>query len=105
MGIHELVAQRQTNSSRKAIGRIGQFIVGMICGRCGVIKLWSTEYGEDVTMIALDDKMGRLGLEYIDLLYIHQPIGDYIGAWKDMERTYEQENSRTRHQQLRCERC
>lgn len=25
-------------------------------------------------------------LNYIDLLYVHQPIGDFVGAWKDMER-------------------
>ncbi len=53
-------------------------------------KLWPTEYGEGVTLKAIDDMLQRLGLEYIDLLYIHQPIGDYIGAWKDMEKAYEQ---------------
>ena len=25
-------------------------------------------------------------LEYIDLLYVHQPVGDFVGAWKDMEK-------------------
>ena len=25
-------------------------------------------------------------LDYIDLLYVHQPIGDYVGAWRDMEK-------------------
>ena len=25
-------------------------------------------------------------LEYIDLLYVHQPVGDFTGAWKDMEK-------------------
>ena len=39
---------------------------------------------------SLDVMLERLGLEYIDLLYIHQPIGDYVGAWKDMEKAYEQ---------------
>ncbi|MBQ9137150.1 MAG: aldo/keto reductase [Alistipes sp.] len=53
-------------------------------------KLWPTEYGEGETLRAIDNMLERLGLEYIDLLYIHQPIGDYIGAWKDMERAYEQ---------------
>lgn len=53
-------------------------------------KLWPTEYGEGVTIKAIDEMLERLGLEYIDLLYIHQPIGDYIGAWKDMEKAYEQ---------------
>ncbi|MBR3912141.1 MAG: aldo/keto reductase [Alistipes sp.] len=53
-------------------------------------KLWPTEYGEGVTLKAIDAMLERLGLEYIDLLYIHQPIGDYVGAWKDMEKAYKQ---------------
>lgn len=53
-------------------------------------KLWPTEYGKGVTMKAIDDMLQRLGLEYIDLLYIHQPIGDYVGAWKDMQKAYKQ---------------
>lgn len=52
-------------------------------------KLWPTEYGEGKTLEAIDAMLERMGLEYIDLLYIHQPIGDYIGAWKDMEKAYE----------------
>ena len=50
-------------------------------------KLWPTEYGEGVTLKAIDAMLERLGLEYIDLLYI---IGDYVGAWKDMEKAYKQ---------------
>ena len=53
-------------------------------------KLWPTEYGEGKTLEAIDAMLERLDLEYIDLLYIHQPIGDYVGAWKDMEKAYEQ---------------
>lgn len=30
--------------------------------------------------------LGRLQLDYIDLLYVHQPAGDFVGAWKDMEK-------------------
>ena len=29
--------------------------------------------------------MRRLGIEYIDLVYFHQPVGDYVGGWKEME--------------------
>ena len=25
-------------------------------------------------------------LDYIDLLYVHQPVGDFVGAWRDMEK-------------------
>lgn len=49
-------------------------------------KLWSTEYGEGKTLKAIDEMLKRMQLDYIDLLYVHQPIGDYVGAWRDMEK-------------------
>lgn len=49
-------------------------------------KLWPNEYGEDVTAQALDRMLSRLGVEYIDLVYLHQPVGDVKGAWKDLEK-------------------
>ena len=49
-------------------------------------KLWPTEYGEGKTLKAIDEMLARLGTDYIDLLYVHQPVGDYLGAWKDMEK-------------------
>ncbi len=51
-----------------------------------VSKLWPTEYGEGATEQAIDAMLERLGLDYIDLVYLHQPVGDIIGAWKDMEK-------------------
>ena len=49
-------------------------------------KLWPTEYGEGVTIKAIDSMLDRLQTGYIDLLYVHQPVGDFVGAWKDMEK-------------------
>ena len=49
-------------------------------------KLWPTEYGEEKTLKAIDEMLGRLQLDYIDLLYVHQPVGDFVGARKDMEK-------------------
>ena len=48
-------------------------------------KLWPNEYGEGKTLKAIDRMLGRLGLEYIDLVYFHQPMGDFVGGWKEME--------------------
>lgn len=49
-------------------------------------KLWPSEYGEGITLAAIDRMLERLGTDYIDLLYVHQPVGDFVGAWKDMEK-------------------
>ena len=49
-------------------------------------KLWPSEYGEGKTAKAIDKMLARLQTEYIDLLLLHQQFGDYLGAWKDMEK-------------------
>ena len=49
-------------------------------------KIWPTEYGEGKTLKAIDEMLEWLQLEYIDLLYVHQPVGDFVGAWRDMEK-------------------
>ena len=37
---------------------------------------------------AIETSLRKLGLSYIDLYLIHQPMGDYIGAWRAMEEAY-----------------
>ena len=49
-------------------------------------KLWPSEYGEEESAVAIDRMLDRLGLDYIDLLYVHQPMGDWRGAWRAMEK-------------------
>lgn len=34
--------------------------------------------------------MERLGVDYIDLMLLHQPMGDYINAWKGLETLYKE---------------
>ena len=48
-------------------------------------KLWPNEYGKEKTLKAIERMKKRLGVDYIDLVYFHQPVGDYIGGWSEME--------------------
>ena len=49
-------------------------------------KLWPSEYGEGKTSKGIDRMLNRLDTDHIDLLLLHQSFGDYLGAWKDMEK-------------------
>ncbi|MCM1115068.1 MAG: aldo/keto reductase [Clostridium sp.] len=48
-------------------------------------KLWPTFYEESD---AVDKTLERLDTDYIDLLLIHQPAGNYIAGYKLMEKAY-----------------
>ena len=49
-------------------------------------KLWPTEYSD--ADAAIDATLARLNTDYVDMLILHQPICDYLAAWKAMERAY-----------------
>lgn len=51
-------------------------------------KLWVQDAGYDQTLAAFEQSRKNLGLDYVDLYLIHQPFGDYYGAWKAMEDLY-----------------
>ena len=48
-------------------------------------KLWPSEYENDN---AVDETLERLGVDYVDLLYIHQPAGNWLAGYRQLERAY-----------------
>ena len=44
-------------------------------------KLWPNEYGKGKILAAIDRMLGRFSLDYLDMVYLHQPVGDYAGIW------------------------
>ena len=70
--------------------------VGRAIRRCGVpreelfitTKLWITDTSYEGAKRGFSNSMKRLGLDYIDLYFIHQPYNDYYGAWRALEELY-----------------
>jgi diketogulonate reductase-like aldo/keto reductase len=52
-------------------------------------KVWVTEFGSGKTTAAIEKMLKRLDLEYIDLVLLHYPYNDYLGAYKELEAEYE----------------
>ena len=50
-------------------------------------KLWPTLYGNDA---AVEDTLKRLDMDYIDLLFIHQPAGKYMAGYRQLEKAYKE---------------
>lgn len=51
-------------------------------------KLWIQDFSYDGAIKATKLSLERLGVDYIDLMLLHQPMGDYINAWKGLEKLY-----------------
>ena len=53
-------------------------------------KLWINEYGPKETLPAIERMLKRLDVEYLDLIYLHQAVGDYVGAWHELIKAQKQ---------------
>ena len=53
-------------------------------------KLWIQDYGYENAKKAIDTCLENLGLEYIDLILLHQAFGDYYGAYRSLEDAYKE---------------
>ena len=52
-------------------------------------KLWVQDADYESAKKAFQTSLDKLGLDYLDLYLIHQPFGDYYGAWRAMEELYQ----------------
>ena len=50
-------------------------------------KLWPSEYENPN---AVDETLKRLGVDYVDLLYIHQPAGNWLAGYRQLEKAYKE---------------
>lgn len=53
-------------------------------------KLWLQDYGYENAKKGIENSLKALGTDYIDLYLLHQPYGDYLGAWKTLEEAYQE---------------
>ena len=52
-----------------------------------VTKLWPTVYEKET---AVDESLARLGTDYIDLLFLHQPTDNWREGYKQIEKAYKE---------------
>ncbi len=53
-------------------------------------KLWVQDASYEGAKAAIERSLEKLGLDYMDLYLIHQPLGDIYGAWRAMEEAYKE---------------
>ena len=78
-----------------ANGYMNEKAVGRAIAKSGVARediflvttLWPTVYTDEN---AIDETLARLGTDYIDLLFLHQPAGDWRTGYKMMEKAYKE---------------
>lgn len=71
--------------------------VGNALKKCGIAreeffittKVWISNAGYEKAKASIEDSLKKLQSNYIDLLLIHQPFGDYYGTYRAMEEAYQ----------------
>ncbi|MGL4993493.1 MAG: aldo/keto reductase [Bacteroidales bacterium] len=57
-------------------------------------KVWITNGGYDRAKASIEESLRKLEMEYVDLLLIHQPFGDYYGTYRAMQDAYKEGKAR-----------
>lgn len=70
--------------------------VGQAIVKCGLpreelfitTKIWISNAGYEKAKASIEESLKKLKTDYVDLLLIHQPFGDYYGTYRVMEEAY-----------------
>ena len=70
--------------------------VGAAIQKCGMpredlfitTKIWISNAGYEKAKASIEASLKKLQSDYVDLLLIHQPFGDYYGSYRAMEEAY-----------------
>lgn len=81
-----------------AAAYMNEAAVGAAIKKCGVpreelfitTKLWVQDASYEGAKKAIQTSLNNLGLDYLDLYLVHQPMGDYVGAYRAMEEAYKE---------------
>lgn len=76
--------------------------VGEAVSKCGInrselfitTKIWICNSGYEKAKKSIDESLKNLKTDYVDLLLIHQPFGDYYGSYRAMQEAYKQGKAR-----------
>lgn len=55
-----------------------------------VTKVWIYNSGEERAYASIQESLRKLGTDYADLIFVHQPFGDYYGTYRALERALDE---------------
>ncbi len=89
---YRLIDTANAYVNERAVGR-GMKASGVPRGEIFLsTKLWPSEYENEN---AVDETLERLGVDSVDLLYIHQPAGNWLAGYRLLEKAYRQGKARS----------
>ncbi|WP_235068940.1 aldo/keto reductase [Turicibacter sp. TJ11] len=53
-------------------------------------KVWISNAGYEKAKGSIEESLKKMQLDYLDLVLIHQPVGDYYGTYRAMEELYKE---------------